>query len=230
MKHPFTPARRLLSAALLLSAGPLHAAIYSASWNTGFLNNGTVPDGNATGWSDTRSVAIPAGETVVDVNVVISLNGGWNGDLYAYLANPNVPGVAVLLNRPGRTAGNSFGFGDNLLTVTLDDGSPNGDSHNYQSAVSYLTVISTNGSLQPDGRAVSPLTVNGTEPRTAMLSLFNGMDASNGGWTLFVADLSTGDVSTVNSWGLTIVTVPEPGAAMLALASGMLLLARRKRG
>ncbi|HEX2748981.1 MAG TPA: PEP-CTERM sorting domain-containing protein [Verrucomicrobiales bacterium] len=230
MNFPFFsfPAR-LLSAALLCTAGGAAAATYSASWNTGFLNNGAVPDGSATGWSDSRSISIPADQTVTDVNVTVSLGGGWNGDLFAYLTHSSSPGVAVLLNRPGRTGANAFGFGDSLLTVTLDDGAANGDAHFYQSAVSYQTAISTNASFQPDGRAASPFTVNGTEPRTAMLSLFNGMNASSGNWTLFVADLSSGDVSTIANWGLSITTVPEPGAAGLLLLGGAAFFSRRRR-
>ena len=231
MNLPFSsfPARHLLlSAALLYSAGVATAATYSASWNTGFLNNGAVPDGSATGWSDSRALSIPADQTVTDVNVSVSLSGGWNGDLYAYLTHPSAPGVAILLNRSGRTGANAFGFGDNLLTVTLDDGAANGDAHFYQSAVSYQTAISTNASFQPDGRPANPFTVDGTEPRTAMLSLFNGMNPSTGNWTLFVADLSSGDVSTITNWGLTVTTVPEPGAAGLLLLSGAAWFSRRR--
>jgi subtilisin-like proprotein convertase family protein len=208
----------------------LSAAIYSASWNAGFLNNGTVPDGSATGWSDSRSITIPADQTVTDVNVTIGLSGGWNGDLYAYLSHSSAPGVAVLLNRPGRTTASGFGYGDNLLTITLDDGAANGDSHFYQSAVSYQTVISTNGTLQPDGRSVSPLTVDGTEPRTSLLSVFNGLNPSPGSWTLFVADLSGGDVSTIANWGLSITTVPEPGPGLFVMGAGAwAALLRRRR-
>jgi subtilisin-like proprotein convertase family protein len=217
-----------VGAAFLLTAGASSAAVYSASWNAGFLNNGTVPDGSATGWSDSRSITIPADQIVTDVNVSISLSGGWNGDLYAYLSHSSSPGVAVLLNRAGRTGTNSFGFGDNLLTVTLDDGAANGDAHFYQSAVSYQTAISTNGSFQPDGRAVSPLIVNGTEPRTSLLNVFNGLNPSSGSWTLFVADLSSGDVSTISNWGMTITTVPEPGTALWLCAAGGALLLRRR--
>lgn len=213
--------------AVLLAVSPLSAAVYTASWNAGFLNNGAVPDGSATGWSDTRSIAIPSDQTVTDVNVTISVSGGWNGDLYAYLSHSSSPGAAVLLNRPGRTGGNGFGYGDNLLTITLDDAAANGDTHFYQSAVSYQTAISTNGAFQPDGRTTSPLTVNGTEPRTAMLDLFNGINPSTGNWTLFVADLSGGDASTITNWGLSITTVPEPGTSLLVMGGCAALMRRR---
>ena len=40
----------------------------------------------------------------------------------------------------------------------------------------------------------------------------------NGSWTLFVADLVSGDAATLNSWSLTITgEVPEPGEAVLVI-------------
>jgi hypothetical protein len=32
----------------------------------------------------------------------------------------------------------------------------------------------------------------------------------NGTWTLFVADVSGGSISTINGWSLEIIPVPEP--------------------
>lgn len=45
-----------------------------------------------------------------------------------------------------------------------------------------------------------------------MLSGFSGLDP-NGTWTLYVADVSGGDLHQLNSWGLDFanpVVVPEP--------------------
>jgi subtilisin-like proprotein convertase family protein len=226
--------RRLLQisalALLSASAGQIQAAVFTGSWNSGFTSNGVVPDGNAAGWSDSRSQVVPAGETIVDVNVTISLTGGWNGDLYAFLTNSGSPSVAVLLNRPGRTPADSFGYGDNALTITFDDSAANGDVHFYQSVPGYAASITNNSAWQPDGRTASPLLVSGGEPRLAMLSGFDGLSASTGTWTLFVADLSTGDVSTVGNWGLTVTTIPEPGAVVLSAgAAGLFLIRRRAR-
>jgi subtilisin-like proprotein convertase family protein len=223
--------RLIVSACLLIlaCAAPLSAAIYSANWNSGFTSNGAVPDGNAAGWSDSREVIIPSGELVTDVNVTINLSGGWNGDLYAYLSHPNSPDAAILLNRPGRTGANTFGYGDDVLFITLDDGAANGDVHFYASATGYQTAISNNSAFQPDGRSVSPLTVDGTEPRTALLSEFNGMNASSGNWTLYIADLASGDQTTVNAWGLSISTIPEPSAVLLVLLAGMAATSRRNQ-
>jgi subtilisin-like proprotein convertase family protein len=59
----------------------------------------------------------------------------------------------------------------------------------------------------------------------------NGLNP-NGDWTLFVADLSTGETATVASWGLMITTaeiVPEPGSlALFVVGAGVLLGSRRR--
>ena len=227
---PSSMSRFLLISAALLPSIPASAAVFSGTWTNGFMSSGVVPDGSAAGWFDVRSLAIPADYAVTDVNVSFSFTGGWNGDLYAYLSHPNSPGVAVLLNRPGRTGGNPFGYGDSVLTITLDD-QAGSDIHSYQTVGGYPTLISNNSSWQPDGRSVSPFLVNGTEPRPAMLSTFNNLIPSNTGWTLFVADLASGDVTTVSSWTLTVtaVQVPEPAATAFAALAGAALLLRRKR-
>ena len=226
----FSPSVRcLLSAAVLTGvAVPASGAVFTGSWTGGFATSGPVPDGTATGWFDVRALPIPSDHTVLDVNVSISLSGGWNGDLYAYLTNPAAPGVAVLLNRPGRTGGNPFGYSDAALTITLDDGALN-DTHTYQSVSGYATLIGNGSAWQPDGRNVNPFTVDGTEARTSMLSVFNGISPGAGGWTLFVADLASGSQAAVSGWGLTVVTVPEPSAASAAALILWILSARRKR-
>ena len=49
-----------------------------------------------------------------------------------------------------------------------------------------------------------------------------------GTWTLFVADQSAGETSTLQSWTLTVTAVLEPSAA-LRVGLGELLLLRRRR-
>ena len=59
-----------------------------------------------------------------------------------------------------------------------------------------------------------------TSARTAFLSSFNGLDP-NGTWTLFIADVSGGDQSTLVSWELDITAVPEPVTVALGIFGGL---------
>jgi hypothetical protein len=52
---------------------------------------------------------------------------------------------------------------------------------------------------------------------------YGGLDG-NGTWSLFLADLSAGNQSTLASWSLDITTVPEPTAIAIG-ALGVLVLA-----
>jgi len=141
--------------ALLLTALPSFAVPLTFSWNSGFANAGVVPDGNVTGWSDTRTLSGITENSILDVNVTLHLTGGWNGDLYAYLTHAS--GFSVLLNRAGRTSGNTFGYGDAGLNVTFDDAAANGDIHLYQSVGGFATSIANGSGWAPDGRNGSPL-------------------------------------------------------------------------
>lgn len=117
-------------------------------------------------------------------------------DLYAYLVHGS--GFSVLLNRVGRTAGDGFGSGDAGMNVTLDDSAANGDIHLYGAGN-----IRGGAAWAADGRNVNPLNTLDTDGRSSLLNTFNGLNP-NGQWTLFIADLSGGDVSTLTSWGLNI--------------------------
>lgn len=213
-------------------AGSLAYAVpYSTSWNSGFANAGVVPDANVTGWSDTRTVSGIAENSILDVDVSLHLSGGWNGDLYVYLAHSS--GFSILLNRAGRMAGDAFGYGDAGMNVRFDDAAAN-DSHLYQQAAGYPGALSNGSSWSPDGRNGNPLSTLDTDARTAMLGSFNGLNP-NGGWTLFVADLSGGDLSTVIEWSLHIeagtrgVAVAERGSTLLLVTLALVGLGLSRR-
>ena len=197
----------LVIAILLLALARSAQADFVQTFSTGFQNGGVIPDGRLTGWSDTRNVVGAPSGPITDVSVTLNLSGGWNGDLYAYLVHSS--GFAVLLNRVGRSAANGPGYGTAGLNVTLNDTAALGNIH-------FVSAPVAGGIYRPDGRNIDPRspggTLAGTTP-TALLSSFNGLNA-NGNWTLFIADVSGGDVSTVTSWGLDIAAVPEPGSAM----------------
>jgi hypothetical protein len=61
-----------------------------------------------------------------------------------------------------------------------------------------------------------------------MLSGFNNMDP-DGAWTLSIADLSGGGVSTLESWSLSLTAVPEPATWPLTSVAllGLVVLRRR---
>src|SRR6185436_8524998 len=184
------------------------ATLYTFNFTNGFANAGAVPDGNTTGWFDTRNVSGVVDPSINDVNVSLNISGGFNGDFYAYLAHGT--DFAILLNRPGRTAGNSFGYGNSGLNIILDDSAANGDIHTYQLVGSYSTLIANGSAWSPDGRNINPLQTLDTDGRTSTLSQFNGL-SPNGDWTLFVADASGGGTqANIVSWGLNITAVPEP--------------------
>ena len=50
-----------------------------------FANGGNVPDGTSAGWSATATASgfLPS---ISEVSVNLSISGGFNGDLYAYLS------------------------------------------------------------------------------------------------------------------------------------------------
>ncbi|MCX8091099.1 MAG: PEP-CTERM sorting domain-containing protein [Verrucomicrobiae bacterium] len=205
-----------------LTTGLSHAAWYHFSWTNGFANGGVIPDGNPAGWSDVRTITIPEPQ-ILEVKVRLQITGGFNGDLYGYLTHAS--GFAVLLNRPGRTGSNLFGYPDAGFHVTFSDtASEPTDFHFYQTVSGYN--ISGGTEWRPDGRNVDPATVTGTESRTALLSSFAGLIPS-GTWTLFLADLSVGETSTVQRWDLSINAVPEPGTGSLAIFGALGIAAAR---
>jgi len=167
--------------------------------------------------------------TAGDIDAVaLDISGGYNGDLYAFLSGPN-GGFAVLLNRVGvSNDASSFGYGNHGFDIVLSDSAAS-DVHYYQSA-SYL--LNGNGQLTgtwvPDGRNIGPQSAPslfGSTAPSALLSSFNGTDP-NGGWTLFLADLSVGSQSQLVSWSLDIITVPEPsGWALGIMGLGLLAVA-----
>ncbi len=213
---------RILSAALL-------GLTLSTGWcQTPYTNlfpdiNAPIPDGALTGWSDTRTVDIPAVGVVSNLQVTLTISGGFNGDLYASLTHES--GYAVLLNRTGRTAADGAGYSDSGFTVTFGLGALN-DIHLYQGVTGAVSPLT--GLWGPDGREVHPLSVLDTDPRTALLNSFVG-SSPNGSWTLFLADVDGGGApATLVNWGL-IIMVPEPttvGLAVLGLC--FLVLGRSK--
>ena len=200
--------------ALALGLGLSARADYTFSFTNG---NVTIPDNSASGYQDSHTLSGLPG-IISDVNVTLNLSGGFNGDLYAWLSHDG--GLSILLNRVGRSSTNGVGYGNtgfgpdaSQVSFTLDDQAAR-DVHFYRFGAYTLNGSGQlTGAWQPDGRILDPESAGGLfdgAARANLLSVFNGMNP-NGGWTLFVADLSSGGVSTLTDWSLQIAVVPEPG-------------------
>jgi subtilisin-like proprotein convertase family protein len=226
--------KRLFSLSLvcLLSwALSASAALYTYTFNSEFANGGVIPDGDLTGWEDTRTISdVPAGSTLSDLNVTLSVSGNYNGDLYGWLQHDT--GFVVLLNREGKTASNPSGYSDTGFVIEFDDSPANSDIHFYQAfSPSYNGNGQLLGTWLSDARNVHPLSVLDTDARTATLESFTTLNP-NGSWTLFLADVSSGEQSAITGWGLEIAAVPESSAmvpALLVLTGAVLRHWRTRR-
>jgi subtilisin-like proprotein convertase family protein len=206
--------KNLFLTALLALTLTAQATLYSYDFTS---INTAIPDGNPVGLANSHTIdlgTLPSGTTtsLVNVDVRLNLSGGYNGDLYGYLVLQSADSsttTTILLNRIGQVGGD-FGNSGAGINVTLSNGGAT-DIHSVTGA------SAVSGTYQPDG--------NGS-------LAFGGANA-NGTWTLFLADLSGGDISTLVSWGMDISVVPEPityalliiGAAM----TGLVLYRRHAR-
>lgn len=194
------------------------AAFGDTTSNYTFSANQAIPDADASGLAVTANLSGLTEGPILDVNVTLNITGGFNGDLYAYLAGPN-GGFAVLLNRVGvSNNASAFGYSTAGLNVTLDNAAAN-SIHYYQN---FSFTLNGGGQLtgtwQPDGINIDPLSAPGSflgAGQTALLSSLNGTDA-NGTWTLFLADLSSGGNAMLVDWGLQIA-IPEPAPIVLGV-------------
>jgi hypothetical protein len=187
-----------------------------------------IPDGTATGIADVRTVHGVAPGRLISVDLALSGigEGMFNGDIFATLSHENgagqVDAFSVLLNRPGKRAEDAEGYADNGLHVRFTSDSSAPDIHQYRlflNADHDMPVPGgPTGMWSPDGRRVDPGLVLDTDPRTALLDAFNGIDAHEGRWTLFAADLIPGGEARLDSWSLLFVPEPPDFAVYLALA------------
>ena len=193
--------------------------------------NVTIPDANPVGVFSTITVSgMNTGWGISDLTVSLNISGGFNGDLYAYLLSPNNT-MVVLLNRVGVSSSDAFGYGDAGFNITLAAAGYNvHDYQNYSPSYSGGQLINT---WAPDQRIIDPQSDPAdfdALPTGNNLSAYYGLDP-NGVWSLFVADVSGGNESTLVSWGLTVTVVPEPTTFAL-LGSGMAtlwVLGRKRR-
>jgi subtilisin-like proprotein convertase family protein len=163
--------------------------------------NQIIPDNNPSGVAYSINFGA-VGQTIGNISVSLNLNGGYNGDLYAYLSNGSQ--TTTLFNQISGSP-NSSGF-----NVTLVEGTANP-----------IQTVTGFGA----GTVLSGVTYTANQD----LAAFNNTDP-NGNWVFFVADLNAGDTSTLNAFSVNITAVPEPvnGALVLTVAALLLRYALRK--
>jgi subtilisin-like proprotein convertase family protein len=188
-----------------------------------------LPDGDLSGLALNTNLTGLSG-SIANATVSLNISGGFNGDLYLYLAGPS-GGFVTLLNRVGVARGNAVGYSDTGFNLKFDDSTSFENIHFYQNSSYTLNGSGQlTGTWATDGRNIDPLATpavfDATQP-SLFLDSFNGTDP-NGTWTLFIADLSNGGQSTLVSWGLSIVTVPEPSMYALMGIGFALFLARKR--
>jgi len=213
----------------LLSALSLSLATLAHAQSTNSLYvlqpvNQVVPDQNINGLFSTITISGMDG-SVQSLQVGLEITYGWTGDYFAYLAGPTGT-YSVLLNRPGVTAGNPFGYSDTGFNLVLSSDAAN-NVHFYQSG--YYSLDANGlvvGTYAPDGRNIDPRSLP-----SAFDSALTGTGLSpvlgtnpNGDWTLFVSDASGGYQGTLANWSLTLTTIPEPKSNAVFLLGAFLVL------
>jgi len=213
--------KRLLSflTLALVMIQPARGVISSTSVNV----NSVIPDGDFNGIQSSMTLSgLP--NSITDVNLSLTVSGGFNGDFYAYLFHNSTS--AILLNRVGRGSSSGVGYPDSGFGTNASSALFTFDDQGGQDVHLYRTFsysLNANGQLtgtwQVDGRAIDPLSAGSvfdSAPRSSFLSTFNSGDP-NGTWTLFIADMSSGGEGTLANWGLNITAVPEPASGVLFL-------------
>jgi len=187
-----------LTASAFLSA---QASLYSVGNvnGSGTALNQTIYDASPSGITSTLLVS-GADTSLTGVNVTLNVSGGYNGDLYAYLIAPNGT-LEVLLNRVG--------------TSVTSTGNPIQDAFGYSTAGFNNITLSDTGTGGNIHSVANPLSGISYTPDGGSMASFNGSNP-NGTWTLFFADESAGNTSTLNGWSLDITAVPEPVNVALA--------------
>ena len=188
---------KLILSGLLVAVMTARATVY----DSGTISVGaSLPDANPAGYVSSYTFATGDGNAINGVSVTLNLSGGYNGDLYGYLINPN-GNMAVLLNRVG---GGAYGYGDAGMNVTLSDFGTYNSIQSYQNFSPVYSMGQLTGTWSPAGD---------------FSTLHNG--TLDGQWKLFLADLSSTDQSTLVSWGFNISVVPEPVTWALLIFGGI---------
>src|ERR1700712_3427900 len=106
---------RLLTAAMLAVATTLANAItIDNTLIDTYTGSTAIPDNNASGAAFAFNFNTPTASMISGLTIDLTIAGGWNGDLYAYLSHGS--SFSVLLNRIGRTSLNPDGSSTSGMT------------------------------------------------------------------------------------------------------------------
>jgi subtilisin-like proprotein convertase family protein len=152
-----------------------------------------IPDNTPAGVAYSFTFTDPAAWNITSISVTLNLTGGYNNDIYAYLSHGST--LVTLVNQIPGTAGSGSGFNNVILTE--------GAGSTIQGATGLPGVAFT-----------------GTYTADQNLSAFNGANP-NGSWTIFFADLSPGDTSTLTGFEVGITAIPEPANVALVVFAGL---------
>ena len=200
----------LLGVLVVAMAGLAQATLYT--YDSGAQTT-AIADGNAVGITESTAFATGDANLINNVQVNLTISGGYNGDLYGYLVYQSGGTVqtAILLNRVGTSSGDPFGSSGSGFNVQLSDSGAGGDIHNATGLPS--------GAFQSDQYAGAN-----------SLNTTFGSSSVDGTWTLFLADLSAGGgTAQLTDWGLNISVVPEPitwAVILLGVLMGLVLSMR----
>ncbi|MGH8042320.1 MAG: proprotein convertase P-domain-containing protein [Rudaea sp.] len=136
-----------------------------------------IPDNTPAGVSSTFTVS--GCNTIDDVNVGLSIDHTWVGDLIVTVKSPGATSVTIV-NRPGVPA-STYGCGGDNIRAVLDDEGAGGPVENACAT----TVPTIFGAFTPN----------------SSLTVFDNT-TGNGTWTLKVSDNVAGDIGTLNDWSL----------------------------
>jgi subtilisin-like proprotein convertase family protein len=164
-----------------------------------------IPDYPQTGVSSTLDLAPGVCSNITDLKVAVNISHPYAGDLIVTLAHNETS--AVIIDQPGYPTSTYGCQGNGIIDVVLYD-SASKQVENSNCTQDFLGYFSPNNTL----------------------SVFNSADAS-GTWSLTVSDNATGDVGSLNSWGLILscgstnaytLTVNRTGSGTVTASPGPL--------
>lgn len=135
-----------------------------------------------------NAVTVPAADTVVDLNVAVSITHSHGGDLRIRLTHA-ASGRSIILLRWLNGPGFAYGCGADAINATFDD-----------AAAGPMDAFNCKDNFE--------MPVTGAWKPSQPLSTFNGISMA-GVWTLEIVDALPTDNGVLNSWSLIFNTAPD---------------------